>query len=326
MKMGILGTGMIVKDLLTTIDELEFEELAILGTEATREETEGLARQYGIETCYYDYEDMLHSGLDTIYVALPNFLHYSFAKKALEAGKNVILEKPGTANADEFEELRALAGEKDKLLIEAMTTHYLPAYRGIREDLGKLGDIRIVSVNYSQYSSRYDSFKQGEVLPAFDPKKAGGALMDLNVYNLHFVVGLFGKPNAVAYHANIQRGIDTSGIMVLEYDGFQAVCIGAKDCKAPVLSSIQGDEGNILVHIPVNQMQAYEINKNTGEGREKNFNEGKHRMYYEFCEFIRMVDTHDRKKAEEMLETSITVARIMQEGRRQEGIIFGSDR
>ena len=41
--------------------------------------------------------------------------------------------------------------------------------------------------------------------------------MDLNVYNIHFVVGLFGAPNKVEYFANIEKGIDTSGVAILEY-------------------------------------------------------------------------------------------------------------
>lgn len=326
MKIGILGTGMIVKDLMRTIDQLNLDYAAILGTEVTRKETEEIAAVNHLQKCFFDYDEMLESEVDTIYVALPNFLHFQFAKKALEAGKHVILEKPGTANFGEFQELKKLAQQQDKILIEAMTTHYLPAFRKLKEDLVQLGNLKIVSVNYSQYSSRYDSFKAGEILPAFDPEKAGGALMDLNVYNLHFVVGLFGEPANVRYYANIEKNIDTSGIMILDYGMFKAVCIGAKDCKAPILSSLQGDGGNITITVPVNQMTAYTHSDNRGNSNEKQFEEGKHRMYYEFREFGRIIDEHDTKKAEEMLEISMAVSKIMQEGRKQEGIIFGNDR
>lgn len=73
-----------------------------------------------------------------------------------------------------------------------------------------MGDVKIVQLNYSQYSSRYEAFKQGQIAPVFDPKKAGGALMDLNVYNIHFVAGLFGEPKAVHYYPNMKKGVDTS--------------------------------------------------------------------------------------------------------------------
>ena len=59
MKLGILGTGMIVKDLLTTINKLKIESISILGTEQTKKETTILAKQYHLDHCYYDYDEML---------------------------------------------------------------------------------------------------------------------------------------------------------------------------------------------------------------------------------------------------------------------------
>ena len=97
-----------------------------------------------------------------------------------------------------------------------------------------------MNINYSQYSSRYDAFKRGEIAPAFNPEMGGGALRDLNIYNIHLLVGLFGKPHRVEYLPNVERGVDTSGILVLDYGNFKAVAIGAKDCSAEIRSTIQG--------------------------------------------------------------------------------------
>ena len=102
------------------------------------------------------------------------------------------------------------------MIFEAMNLHYIPAFLSLKEDLKKLGDIKIVSFNYSQYSSRYNAFKEGNILPAFDFHKAGGALMDLNVYNIHALIDLFGKPVYHKYMANIERNIDTSGYDVIK--------------------------------------------------------------------------------------------------------------
>ena len=88
----------------------------------------------------------------------------------------------------------------------------------------------MVQCNFSQYSSRYHDFCAGKVWPSFDPACAGGALMDLGVYNVSYVVGLFGSPNKVHYAANITRGIDTSGVLTMEYRSFKAVSINAKRC------------------------------------------------------------------------------------------------
>ena len=56
-----------------------------------------------------------------------------------------------------------------------------------------------MNFNYSQYSSRYDAFKQGTILPAFDYHKSGGALMDINVYNVNAIISLFGQPVSIGY-------------------------------------------------------------------------------------------------------------------------------
>ena len=323
MNLGILGTGKIVQEFLPEIDNLKIGYKAILGTLRSKERVEKLAAQYKLDKIYFDYDELLtDENLDTIYVALPNNLHYEFAKKALLAGKNVIVEKPAVTTAEEFADLKKIATERQKILIEAVTVHYLPAYLRIREDLKNLGDIKIVSMNYSQYSSRYDAFKRGEILPAFNPKIAGGALMDINVYNISFVVGLFGAPKSFSYTANIERGIDTSGVMVMDYGNFKAVCIGAKDCQVLTASTIQGDKGNIFMEIPVNTIDAYVINYNNGDGSVETFDEDKHRMIYEFENFIEIIDSKNFERAEKMLSISEISTKILQDARAQVGINF----
>ena len=321
MNLGILGTGKIVQEFLPEMENLNIPYKAILGTLRSKERVEKLAAQFNLQKIYFDYNELLtDENLDTIYVALPNNLHYEFAKKALLADKNVIVEKPAVTTFEEFQDLKQIAADKKKILLEAVTLHYLPAYKNIRADLEKLGDIKIVSMNYSQYSSRYDAFKRGEILPAFDPKKAGGALMDINVYNINFVVGLFGAPKSFTYSANIENGIDTSGVMVLDYGNFKAVCIGAKDCEALTVSTIQGDKGNILMEIPPNRIDAYILNYNNGEGSVEAFDEDKHRMIYEFENFIEIIDNKNFELAKKMLKVSGIVAQILQGGLSQAGI------
>lgn len=326
MKLGILGTGMIVKDLLTTIHELKIESIYILGTQQTEEETKSLCEQYHLDGYDLNYDDLLKRNIDTIYVALPNHLNYTFAKKALENGKHVIIEKPITANTFELKELIKIAKTKHLFMMEAMNIHYLPAYQTLKENIHRIGQPKIVSFNYSQYSSRYDDFKQNKIHPAFDYHKAGGALMDLNVYNIHGIVGLFGKPKRIQYLANIEKQIDTSGILTLDYGNFKAVSIGAKDCKAPVMLTLQGDQGVLRIDTPINQLTKFEYINNQNESIIINKDENKHRLFYEFKQFINMIDYHDEMKVNYMLEISFIVSEIMQEARLQEGIVFDNDK
>ena len=134
MNLGIVGAGMIVKDFLSFSHELpEIKLEAIVARNI--ENLKNLQNTYNIKQIYTDLDECLSSpSIDTIYVAVPNNLHYSVAKKALEAGKNVICEKPFTLDYNETVELFQLAESKNLILIEAITNQYLPNYLEIKEN------------------------------------------------------------------------------------------------------------------------------------------------------------------------------------------------
>lgn len=312
MKLAVLGTGKIVQEFLPMIQQVtDVELVALLSTPRSLDKAKEMQVQYHIQEVYTDYETLLgNATIDTVYVALPNHLHYQYTKAALLQGKNVICEKPFTLNAQQLQELIQIATEKRLILLEAITNQYLNNFLQIKKDLAQLGKIKIVECNYSQYSSRYDAFKEGRILPAFDPQKGGGALMDINIYNIHFVVGLFGKPEKVQYLANIERDIDTSGILVLDYGAFKAVCIGAKDSTAQIRSVIQGTDGSIEVLGATNEMPRYERRSKT-EIEAINANLDKHRMYQEFEKFTEVIDQKDLAFALEQLNHSLTVMQVV---------------
>lgn len=312
MKLAVLGTGKIVQEFLPMIQQVtDVELVALLSTPRSLDKAKEMQAQYHIQEVYTDYETLLgNATIDTVYVALPNHLHYQYTKAALLQGKNVICEKPFTLNAQQLQELIQIATEKRLILLEAITNQYLNNFLQIKKDLAQLGKIKIVECNYSQYSSRYDAFKEGKILPAFDPQKGGGALMDINIYNIHFIVGLFGKPEKVQYLANIERDIDTSGILVLDYGAFKAVCIGAKDSTAQIRSVIQGTDGSIEVLGATNEMPRYERRSKT-EIEAVNVNLDKHRMYQEFEKFTEVIDQKDLAFALEQLNHSLTVMQVV---------------
>lgn len=132
--------------------------------------------------------------IEAIYIVLPNSLHFQYSLEALEHNKHVICEKPFTTTVEEAHTLKKVALDHHVMIFEAITTRHLPNYKSVKSNLGKLGKIKIVQLDFVQYSSRYDLFKSGETPNVFNPVYYGGALADLNIYNIHFVVGLFGKP------------------------------------------------------------------------------------------------------------------------------------
>lgn len=313
MKLALLGTGMIVKEVLPVLKEIEDIELvAILATPRSLDSARELAEIYGLAQATSDYEAVLNNPeVDTVYVGLPNHLHYDYAKKALQVGKHVICEKPFTLTLAEFEDLVAIAEQRQLFLLEAITNQYLGNFSYVKENLPKLGDIKIVECNYSQYSSRYDAFKRGEIAPAFDPEKGGGALRDLNIYNIHLVVGLFGKPEMVHYLANMERGVDTSGMLVMDYGHFKCVCIGAKDCSADIRSTIQGNKGSVTILGPTNTMPEVNLSLNGQSMQLVNQNSLNHRMHDEFVAFQNIISNREYNNQKAALEHSRAVMEVL---------------
>lgn len=315
MKLGIAGAGMIVvQGLLQFVHEISgIEIVGISATKRSEEKLKRLSEEYHIPYTFTDYDEMLGvKEIDTVYVAVTNELHYEFCKKAILAGKHVICEKPFTICVDEVKELYDLVKQHQVILLEAITNQYSPNYLKIKEEVKKLGNIHVVSCNYSQYSSRYDAFKRGEILPAFDADKAGGALMDLNVYNIYFTVGLFGMPKHVQYFANIEQRVDTSGILVLEYENFKAVCIGAKDCEAPSSAIIEGENGYLKAIGPASVCATVDYKyRDTKEEGTFNNHTDEHRMKFEFVEFERIIREHDMASVEQAERNSIMVMEVI---------------
>jgi predicted dehydrogenase len=327
MKLGIAGAGLIVETLMQFIDEVrEVEKVAICSLPVDLERMEKFAREHSIRKIYCDYEEMLKDGeIETVYLGVPNFMHYTMGKKALEAGKNVIMEKPFCSNYDQAQNLRRLAQENDLIIVEAITNQFNPNYLKMKEMLPDLGEIKIVNLNYTQYSSRYDDFRKGIIKPAFDVTKSGGALMDLNVYNIHVCVGLFGRPNHVEYHPNIEKGIDTSGILIMDYDGFKASLVAAKDCGAPLLNCLQGNKGCMYTSSPLFTFTDFSYKLNGQPARHYKLTGDVHRMKPEFERFVRIMDDHDTAQANELLQHTMDVMEVLTLARQSAGIVFPDD-
>lgn len=318
MKIGIVGSGFIIKDCLEAVKESnEIEVISICVRENSLDKARKFMDEYRIFKVYTDYDDFLRdTELEFVYIGIINSLHYTYAKKALEYNKNVICEKPFTENSEELKELIEIAKEKRLYLFEAITTIHLENFDYIKENISKLGEIKIVQCNFSQYSSRYDKYKNGEVLPVFDPKLNGGALYDINIYNIHLVAGLFGEPKNIEYFGNKGfNGVDTSGILILDYDKFKAVCIGAKDSGSPNFIIIQGDEGYIKINSATNLIENIEVSFNK-KVDEINNNVYNNRMTREFLNFKNIFDTDNFIEMEKLLNHSFLVMKMLEKAKK----------
>ena len=336
MKLAVIGTGRIVGDALYTLKPMKHIELsAIFARPQSREKGETLAAEYNIGKVYTDYDQLLaESEADAVYIGLVNNVHFEYAKNALLAGKHVILEKPFTCSYKEAAELKKLAEENGCYIMEAITVIHSDVFRKMQENLPKLGTIRMALCNFSQYSSRYDKYLEKDVDPCFDPEYGGGALNDINVYNIHFCQGLFGEPDEVKYYPNEGfNGIDTSGTLVMNYRGFSAVCTGAKDSDSPSFVSVQGEKGWMRMEGKPNAPHTLITNYVDGGSSEKvkdasggmvrasvkekfKAPEVHHRMTMEFDDFARMVDKKDDAAAKAWLGETIGVVRTLERAKK----------
>lgn len=326
MKLGIIGTGMIVKDFLPSLVKLKgLEILCILSTKKSKEIALDMCKEFNITCGTDDFEEFCSRGIDTVYIAVPNYLHFDYCKKCLEKGINVIVEKPMCSNYDESVFLEKLARSKKLFLFEAITTLYMDNYLKIKDLIDKIGQIKIVQSSFCKESSRYKAFCKGEITPVFDLEKSGGTLMDLNVYNIFFVIGLFGEPEKVEYFANIERNIDTSGSLLMKYKDFVAVCTAAKDSNGINGTIIQGTKGIITSFGQPSTMDKILIELNDGSVDEYT-NDTKGKVEAEFTAFMKIISDKDYEKCYRQLEKSVKVSKILTDARKKVGIIFEADK
>ena len=314
MKISIAGTGKIVGEVLQMIHK-EFagkiEVTGIYSREHSVEHAIDLCQAYApTGFVYTDYERMLQEAeADYVYIANANHVHHEYAMKAMMAGKNVIVEKPIAVDRVQTEELIDTAIQRCVYCLTAFSLLYMPLFRQLQELVPQLGTIRMIHCNFAQRSSRYDRYLRGELTPVFDPTMAGGTLADLNVYNLCFMIALFGPPRTVRYECNRGfNGIDTSGTLLCHYPTSIATLSASKDSNGLSYGCIQGENGYIEVHGSVSILDSFTLHLDGKEPITYKSDSSRHRLSYEFQEFLALIE--NRQECHIVIPY---VTRIMQE-------------
>lgn len=317
LKLAVLSTSRIVAEFMDHLAEMpEIQVTALCCRPQSEAKAKAMAEAHGVPRVFTD-EDACYAagGFEAVYIGTANHLHYAAAKKALEAGYHVILEKPFTATAAEARELFELADRKGVILFEAITTPYLPAYRFLQDRMAEIGPVRGAMASFCARSARYDDYLKGIWNTTFDPACNGGALNDMNVYNLHYFWGLLGMPESCEYHPSLgPNGIDTAGTVVLHYPDFCAVALAAKDSESEKFASIQGPGGYLVVHGGTNSLdEVYSVLGGVrGGGKRTDCPPAdRHRMAYEFAEFARIVTEKDRAAEAEARTRTLAVMELL---------------
>ncbi len=321
----VVGTSWITEKFISAA--LETRLVTFLGTVSrSTEKAEQFNRTFGGSKTYLTIDDACRDAdVDIIYIASPNALHYPYAKKALLAGKHVISEKPIVSNVREIDDLIEISKTASGMLFEAIMPLHLPGLEIIRQHLSMLGDIRLISSEFNQYSSKYPAYLEGKDPNVFSPQFSGGTLYDLGIYNVYFILSLFSTPQKIRYMANKgPNGIDLSGVLTLKYPDKIAVAVIGKDNPGDNRTLIQGEKGFIKVTGSVSTLSAIEI---VAEGQRYEFTipNNPNTMFHEAQAIFQCIRQQDRTSMNEWLDLAKEVATVMETARKDAGITFAAD-
>lgn len=254
---GVLGTAGIAKG--CTIPGMQLADNCELYAVAGRsiEKANQFKDEFGFKIAYGDYESLLaDENIQAVYIPLPNELHYEWVMKAIDAGKNVLCEKPLAPTAKQCEELYDAAEKKGVILMEAFAYLHTPYVAAVKEvvDAGTIGDVTYIETAF--LTSDYDISNIRMRRETY-----GGGLYDLGCYCTSLITWLLGKePETVMAFAEFsEEKIDKFASAMLKYDnGVRAafssgmVFETAKDRRHDRLY-INGTKGYIKSDVEYNQ-------------------------------------------------------------------------
>lgn len=285
------------------------------------------AAKHSVPLYFNDITELAkHPEIDIVYIASPNSLHFDHAKLLLENNKHVICEKPIFSNIKEFTEAYTIADNHGVYLFEAIRNIHTPNINQLVKQLPKIGTIRSALLHYVQYSSRYDAFLDGDTPNVFSTEFSGGALVDLGVYPLSVAIKLFGKPVTYSYHPTILRsGVDGNGTLILQYKEFVCTIICSKISHSYIPSEIHGETGTIIMN-SATPTSLELINNKTKERESISVNQEDLDMVYEIDAFTNIIENNDHQAYMKLIQFSETILSITETVRKQNNIIFQTDK
>jgi len=322
-----IGTSWITESFVMAA--IESKQLQLTGVYSrTEEKAKQMANTYNAPYFWTDLEEMAKSQeFEIVYIASPNSVHFEQTLTFLKNKKHVICEKPIFSNSAELAEAYRAAEENGVYLFEAIRNIHTPNFKILKENLHLAGKLRSTVIPYIQYSSRYDLFLKGEEPNIFSAKYSGGALVDLGVYPLYLAVGLFGKPNKISYHPVVLRsGVDGSGTLVLEYEEFVCTILCSKTSHSVLSCEIHGEEGTFVLAdaAPISEINF--IDSHTKESKILSVEQEEQNMVYECINIAEIIVTKNDEEYERLKHWSEIVLRITEEARKQNNIIFDSEK
>lgn len=320
---GTVGTSNITQKFLSAAKE---SKRIYYGAAYSRnmENAKAFAQRFGADKYYDSLKEMAEDKtLDAVYIASPNFLHFEHTMLFLKAGKHVLCEKPLASNSWEATQMIEYAKEHNLVLLEAIRPIYDPGYGAIEANINKLGAIRHVRLSFGRYSSKYDDFLEGRSPNIFEPKCSAGALMDMGVYCVHPLIGLFGFPEKLqSACVKLSNGIDGNGLILGSYSDMIAELSYSKISDSQLHSEIQGELGTMMIS-EISSPEHIKIRYKNGKEEIVEVPVCENNMVYEAVAFADAIE--NGKDTARYHEISLLAMKLMDEVRKQQGILFPAD-
>lgn len=241
MRWGILGTGSISQQMAEDFALLETAEVAAVCSRSASA-ANSFGDGFGISARFTDFESMLASDIEAVYIGTPHVTHFEYARAALLAGKHVLCEKPLGLDAAQVRELAAIAEASDRFLMEAMWMKFNPLYATLRNllDTGAIGEVRSVRASFGVPFPRDDSSRW---------KPGGSTLLDQGIYPVTLSHMILGDPSHVSATGIVRTdGVDLSEYFTLDYlDGRFAQGASSMVDFLDLTGSIAGTRGWIAI-------------------------------------------------------------------------------
>lgn len=244
MKIGVLGTGGIVKAVAPTLQKMENMECYAIASR-TPERAKEAAEKYGFAKAYGSYEELVaDSEVELVYIATPHSRHYEDMKLCITHHKPVLCEKAFTMNSAQAKEIKELAAKEGVFVAEAIWPRYMPSRKMIRDtlDSGIIGNVSTLTANLSYVIS------QNYRIVA--PELAGGALLDVGVYGLSFALTHMGT-DIERIESSVQftdTGVDgMESITIFYKNGTMAVLTHGIYARSDRKAIFYGDKGYMVV-------------------------------------------------------------------------------
>lgn len=327
---GIIGTNWITDTWITAAAKTGKWKLHGVYSR-TLEQAKSFGAKYDCSRCFTTLESIASDPeLQFIYIASPNSLHYAQAKQMLQAGKNVLLEKPATCTVAELDELFAIAKAKDLYLIEAYRHIQEANFKKLEKMLHeekKLGTIYGASLTWATWSSRYNNVLAGEKPNIFNLEFGGGSLVDVGVYPITFAVTLFGVPKSQTYIPYVcATGVDAGGMIILRYDSFGVSIDQSKAWQSTAPSEIYGENGTIALDATGSISSMTYWDPKTKKTEELAGPKAENMMEEEAAAFARLIEEKDLTGLARLEEISKMVLQVTTSLRHENGLLYPADK